>query len=473
MANAEVFMKIQFFGAVRTTTGSMHVVTVNGTRILMDCGLYQGRRAEAFERNRNLPFDASEIDILVLSHAHIDHSGNVPSLVKSGFRGMILGTPATRDLCSIMLLDSAYIQESDAAYLNKKRRRAGQPLVEPLYTKEDATRSLENFVSVPYNMAFPLAPGVKLIYRDAGHILGAALVCLEIEEEHQRHKLLFTGDLGRPEQPLLRDPYIPQEIDALIIESTYGNRYHGPSEENRARLGEIVRETASRGGKVIIPSFSVGRTQDVVYCLHQLLDMNKIPRLPVFVDSPLSVNATEVFLLHPECYDEETRQFLMDTSSRNPFSFPGMRFVREVEESKAINKLQGPAIIISASGMCETGRILHHLKNNIEDARNTVVIVGWQAPHTLGRRLVEKQQRVRIFGKEYERRAEVHVLNGFSAHADRGELLDWFDQMRDPSLERVFVVHGEVESSMALAEAFKERRVAHVLVPEPSQEVEF
>jgi metallo-beta-lactamase family protein len=466
-------MKIRFLGAARTTTGSMHLVTVNGSRILMDCGLYQGRRAEAFERNRNLPFDATQIDILVLSHAHIDHSGNVPSLVKSGFRGMILGTPATRDLCSIMLLDSAHIQESDAAYVNEKRRRAGQPLVEPLYTREDATRSLENFVSVPYNLPFPVAPGVKLTYRDAGHILGAAMICLEIEEDGQRRQLLFTGDLGRPNQPLLRDPYIPQDLDVLITESTYGSRFHGPSAENATRLGAIVRETAGRGGKVIIPSFSVGRTQDVVYCLHQLLEMGQIPHLPVFVDSPLSVNATEVFLLHPECYDKETHQFLLDTSSRNPFSFPGMRFVREVEESKAINELQGPAVIISASGMCETGRILHHLKNNIEDARNTVVIVGWQAPHTLGRRLVEKQPRVRIFGEEYVRRAEVHVLNGFSAHADRGELLDWLDRVRSPTLQHVFVVHGEAESSLALAEAIVEREVPNVLVPEPGQEVMF
>jgi metallo-beta-lactamase family protein len=258
----------------------------------------------------------------------------------------------------------------------------------------------------------------------------------------------------------------------LITESTYGSRFHGPSGENETRLGEIVRETAGRGGKVIIPSFSVGRTQDIVYCLHQLLEMNQIPQLPVFVDSPLSVNATEVFLLHPECYDEETHQFLLDTSSRSPFSFPGMRFVREVEESKSINQLRGPAIIISASGMCETGRILHHLKNNIEDALNTVVIVGWQAPHTLGRRLVEKQPRVRIFGQEYVRRAEVHVLNGFSAHADRGELLGWFDRMNNPALEHVFVVHGEVESSLALAEAFDARKVPNVLVPELSQVVE-
>jgi metallo-beta-lactamase family protein len=465
-------MQIQFLGAARTTTGSMHLLTVNGTRILMDCGLYQGRRAESFERNRNLPLDATQIDVLILSHAHIDHSGNIPSLIRNGYSGTILSTPATRDLCSIMLLDSAHIQESDAAYLNKKRRRSGKPLVEPLYTRADATRSLRHFVSIPYNLPFPVAPGVTLIYRDAGHILGAAMICLDIEEEGQRRRLLFTGDLGRPGMPLLRDPYVPQNLDILITESTYGNRLHGPSEENAERMGEIIRATSGRGGKVIIPSFSVGRTQDIVYCLHQLLERQQIPRLPVFVDSPLSVNATEVFLLHPECYDQETHQFLLDTSSRSPFSFPGMRFVREVEESKSINDLQGPAIIISASGMCETGRILHHLKNNIEDARNTVVIVGWQAPHTLGRRLVEKQERVSIFGEEYVRRADVQVLNGFSAHADRDELLDWFDQVHGPSLKHVFVVHGEVESSMALAEAFEERQVPHVVVPEWMQQVE-
>jgi metallo-beta-lactamase family protein len=465
-------MQIQFLGAARTTTGSMHLLTVNGTRILMDCGLYQGRRAESFERNRNLPLDATQVDVLILSHAHIDHSGNIPSLIRNGYNGTVLSTPATRDLCSIMLLDSAHIQESDAAYLNKKRRRAGKPLIEPLYTRADATRSLRHFISIPYNLPFAVAPGVTLTYRDAGHILGAAMVCLDIEEGGQRRRLLFTGDLGRPDMPLLRDPHIPQDLDILITESTYGHRFHGPSEENAERMGEIVRATYGRGGKVIIPSFSVGRTQDIVYCLHQLLEKQQIPRLPVFVDSPLSVNATEVFLLHPECYDEETHQFLLDTSSRSPFSFPGMRFVREVEESKAINDLQGSAIIISASGMCETGRILHHLKNNIEDARNTVIIVGWQAPHTLGRRLVEKQELVRIFGEEYVRRADVHVLNGFSAHADRGELLDWFDQVRSPRLEYVFVVHGEAESSMSLAEAIEERQVPHVVVPEPMQQVE-
>jgi metallo-beta-lactamase family protein len=465
-------MKLQFWGAARTTTGSMHLLSVNGTHILMDCGLYQGRRAEAFQRNRNLPFDVDQIDVLVLSHAHIDHSGNIPSLVRNGYQGLVLCTPATRDLCSVMLLDSGHIQESDAEYLNKKRRRAGQPLIEPLYTREDATRSLQHFVSIPYERPFPIAPGVKLTFHDAGHILGSAIVCLDIDEDGRTHRLVFTGDLGREDKPLLRDPYVPHGMDVLITESTYGNRLHGPSDEHTNRLGEIVRRTAGRGGKVIIPAFSVGRTQDIVYSLHQLLEAKQIPRLPVFVDSPLSVNATQVFLLHPECYDEETHQFLLDTSSRSPFSFPGIRYVREVDESKQINDLEGSAIILSASGMCETGRILHHLKNNIEDARNAVVIVGWMAPNTLGRRLAEREHVVRIFGQEYVRRAEVEVLNGFSAHADRDELLAWFDASQSPNLEHVYVVHGEVESSMALAETIRERGVPEVLVPERGQEVE-
>jgi metallo-beta-lactamase family protein len=463
----ERLMHIQFLGAARTVTGSMHLITVNGTRILLECGLFQGRRAESFERNRNLPFDVNQIDMLVLSHAHIDHSGNIPSLVKNGFKGNIFSTPATRDLCSIMLRDSGHIQEQDAAYLNKKRRRSGEPPIEPLYTQEDAARSISHFISITYDRPFPIAPGVTLTYYDAGHILGSAMVCLDIQEGGGQRRLLFTGDLGRPDTPILRDPVIPRGVNILITESTYGDRLHGPQGENRERLRAVVNRAYKRGGKVIIPAFSVGRTQNIIYALHQLLERNEIPRLPVFVDSPLSVSATEVFLLHPECYDQETRQFLLDTDSRNPFSFPGIRYVREVEESKKINTLPGPAIIISASGMCESGRILHHLKNNIENPRNTVAIVGWQAPYTLGRRLVEKQERVKIFGEEYVRRADIEIINGFSAHADRNELLDWFRQVQNPDLEHVFVVHGEGQAPLALAEAILERGVPHVLVPEP------
>jgi len=465
-------MRLSFLGAARTVTGSMHLLTVNGSRILMECGLYQGRRAESFERNRNLPLDASEVDTLVLSHAHIDHSGNIPSLVKAGFEGNIFCTPGTRDLCSIMLRDSAYIQESDAQYVNKKRRRAGQPPIEPLYTRVDAEQSLQRFISINYERPFPIAPGVTLTYYDAGHILGSAMVALDVEEDGRRRRLLFTGDLGRPDAPLLRDPVIPTGVDILITESTYGDRLHEASETKLDRLRDVVNEVCGRGGKLIVPAFSVGRTQSIVYALHQLIDDGEIPPLPVFVDSPLSVNATEVFLLHPECYDEETRDFLTESHSRSPFSFDGIRYVREVAQSKEINFLEGPAIILSASGMCETGRILHHLKNNIEDRRNAVMIVGWQAPHTLGRRLVEEQRQVRIFGEPYTRRAEVYVLNGFSAHADRDELLAWFDQVQSPSLEHAFIVHGEEEAATALAEALSGRGVPNVLVPELGEQVE-
>ena len=464
-------MKVQFLGAVRTVTGSMHLLTVNGTRILMDCGLYQGRRAESFQRNRNLPFDPAAIDVLVLSHAHIDHSGNVPSLVKGGFDGSIFATPATRDLCAIMLLDSAHIQQSDAEYVNKKRRKLGQPPVEPLYTRQDVHESMGRFVSIGYERPFPIAPGVTLTYYDAGHILGSALVCLDVEEKGHKRRLLFTGDLGRVGAPLLRDPAIPPGVELLIAESTYGNRLHGSTAEGMNRLRDVVNRTHGRGGKVIVPSFALGRTQDIIYSLHQLLDGGQIPALPVFVDSPLAVNATEVFLLHADCYDEETRQFLAESHSRNPFSFGNVHYIREVEQSKALNELQEPAIIISASGMCEAGRILHHLKNNVGDERNTVLIVGWQAPYTLGRRLVEKQEVVKIFGEEYVRRADVQVINGYSAHADREELLDWFKQVQSPKLEHVFVVHGEQESSFALADAFAGLGVSNVLVPEPGQEV--
>ncbi len=465
-------MKIQFLGAARTVTGSMYLLTINGMQILLECGLYQGRRAESFERNRNLPFDAGQLYVMILSHAHIDHSGNIPTLVNSGFEGNILSTSGTRDLCSIMLPDSAHIQQADAAYVNKKRHRQGLPPVEPLYTIDEAIGSLDYFVSINYNRPFRVAPGVTLTYHDAGHILGSAMVCLDIRENGRARRFLFTGDLGRVGAPLLRDPFIPQGVEVLITESTYGDRLHGSHHETKTRLRDIINRTAARGGKVIIPAFSVGRTQDIIYTIHQLIEADAIPTLPVFVDSPLSVNATQVFLLHPECYDDETRNFLTETHSRNPFSFSTIHYVREVEQSKAINDIKGPAIIISASGMCETGRILHHLKNNITDPRNTIVIVGWQAPDTLGRRLVEKQERVKIFGEEYVRRAEVEVLNGFSAHADRAELLAWFDQMRGPELQHVFVVHGDPEASFALAEAIEQRDVPDVHVPELGEEVE-
>jgi metallo-beta-lactamase family protein len=466
-----MIMKIQFLGAVRTVTGSMHMLMVNGSRILLDCGLFQGRRKESFERNRSLPFDARSIDTLVLSHAHIDHSGNIPTLVKNGFTGNIYATPASRDLCSAMLRDSGHIQEYDAQFVNKKRARQGLPPVEPLYTVEDATASLKQFISAGYDRPLSIAPGVTLTFRDAGHILGSAIVILDIEEGGDGRRLVFTGDLGRKGMPILKDPAVVENVDYLICESTYGDRLHDPIETTNKELRDVVVDTHRRGGKVIVPAFSVGRTQELVYALHRLTKARDIPSMPIFVDSPLSVNVTEIFRLHPECFDQEVNQFLASSNGRDPFGFRRLRYIRSVEGSKELNFLREPAIIISASGMCEAGRILHHLKNNVEDPRNTVLIVGWQAPHTLGRRLVERRPVVKIFGEEYSLKARVETINGFSAHADRTELLGYVQQMGAGHPKSAFVVHGEEASSLALADGIRELGVEHVLVPRPGETI--
>jgi len=465
-------MEITFHGAVRTVTGSQHLVRVNGLNILLDCGLYQGSRKESYERNQNLPYDAAEIDILVLSHAHIDHSGNVPNLVKSGFMGDIVCTYATRDLCAIMLRDSAKIQQYDIEYINKKRDRQGLPPIEPIYTMADAVNSLKHFIGIGYERPYKLAPGITLTFYDAGHILGSAIVALDIEDREAGRdiRLVFSGDLGRPNRPILRDPTFINSADVLLIESTYGNRFHDDKIEATNKLERIVTETYQRGGKLIVPAFAVGRTQELVYRLHQLVVKRDIPpHLPVYVDSPLAVDATGIYRLHPEAYDEELHQFLADGRNGDPFGFDMMRYTRTTAESKELNFLREPAIIISASGMAEAGRILHHLKNNIEDPRNTILIVGWQAPHTLGRRIVEKQAKVRIFGEEYQLRAQVETINGLSAHADRGELLEWTGHLQKrPS--HTFIVHGEEDASTALAEALqREQGFAHAAVPQLGQ----
>jgi metallo-beta-lactamase family protein len=456
-------MKLTFHGATRTVTGSQHLLEVNGTRILLDCGLFQGKRQETFDRNSHLPFDPGAVDVMVLSHAHIDHSGNIPSLVKNGFRGDILCTFATRDLCATMLRDSAHIQQYDVEYVNKKRARAGQPLVDPIYTMEDAVQSLKNFLAIGYEREYRITPDIVLTLLDAGHILGSAIVVLDITENGRARRLTFSGDLGRADRPILRDPTPLDETDILLIESTYATRKHESFPEAERELERIINETYRRGGKVIIPSFAVGRTQELIYRLHQLKLRRDIPvDLAVFVDSPLAIDATSIFRLHPECYDEEVEDFLFE--SGDPFGFADLRYTRSVEASKELNFLREPAVIISASGMCEAGRIQHHLKNNIEDSRNTILIVGWQAPHTLGRRIVEKQPFVKIFGEEYRLNAQVEVINGFSAHADRDELLDWLDEMKRKP-EHIFVVHGEEEVSESFAGTLLQRGVPNTYVP--------
>jgi metallo-beta-lactamase family protein len=457
-------VNLTFHGAVRTVTGSMHLLEVNGARILLDCGLYQGRRWESYERNRHFPFDPTSIDALLLSHAHIDHSGNLPSFVRQGFQGNIHTTFATRDLCAAMLRDSAYIQEQDVAYVNKKRARRGEPPVEPLYTIADAMASLGSFVALGYERPFLVAPGVRVTLHDAGHILGSAITVLDLEEGEHRLRLCYSGDLGARGRPIVRDPALVQDCEVLILESTYGNRTHERPEEAQSKLERIVNETRRRGGKLIVPAFAVGRTQTLVYQLHLLTEERRIPELPIFVDSPLAINVTEIFRLHPECYDEEASDFV--ARNDDPFGFGRLRYARSVAESKALNDLNEPAIIISASGMAEAGRILHHLRNNIPDPRNTVLLVGFQAEHTLGRKILERRPQVPIFGEMVPLRAQVETIDGYSAHADREELLAWVRAVRGERLRRVFIVHGEEEESQGLATALRGLGGLQVEVPQ-------
>ncbi len=464
-------MKIEFHGAVRTVTGSQHLITVNGRKILLDCGLYQGSRKESYTRNEHLPFNAADVDVLVLSHAHIDHSGNIPNLVKSGFKGDIICTYATRDLCALMLRDSAKIQQYDVEYINKKRARKGEPPIEPLYTMAEAVESLKYFIGIGYERSYQILPGVQITFYDAGHILGSAIVALDIEDHEAKKdvRLVFSGDLGRPDRVILRDPTFVDEADILLIESTYGNREHGPTEAAREKLKRVVNETYKRNGKLIVPAFAVGRTQELVYHLHQLVEESAISaKLPVYVDSPMAIDATGIYRLHPEAYDEEVIDFLAGDRHGDPFGFDMMIYTRSTSQSKELNFLKEPAVIISASGMVEAGRILHHVKNNVEDPRNTILIVGWQAPHTLGRRLVEKQPKIKVFGDEYTLRAQVETINGLSAHADRSELLEWAGHFSKRP-QHTYLVHGEEESSLALAEDLRQHGFQDVNVPHLGQ----
>jgi metallo-beta-lactamase family protein len=456
-------MELQFFGAACEVTGSMHLLTVSGKRILLDCGLFQGRRMEAFEKNSRFPYDPASIDLLVLSHAHIDHSGNIPQLVKQGFSGPVFCTHATQDLVNIMLQDSAHIQQKDVEYVNKKQEKKGLPAIQPLYTIEDARNCIPQFIGLGYNRPFPLTPEIMLTFRDAGHILGSAIVILDIEEQGRKRRLTFTGDLGRKNLPIIRDPVQVDATDILITESTYGNRFHDPIEDMKPSVQKVVQETVARGGKIIVPSFSVGRTQELVYYLHELFNEGKLPEIPIYVDSPLSVNVTEIFRLHRECYDQETEDLFLG-NDQDPFGFFRLKYIRQVEDSKKLNSSTEPCMIISASGMCEAGRILHHLKNNAMDARNTILVIGFMAENTLGRRIVEKQPVLKIFGDEIPLRAQVVVMNGFSAHADQNELMAFFNGIKKQP-EEVFVVHGEPESANSLADLIRSRG-PRVHVPE-------
>ncbi|PKO23639.1 MAG: MBL fold metallo-hydrolase [Chloroflexi bacterium HGW-Chloroflexi-1] len=467
-------MRITFYGAAREVTGSMHLIEVNDQRILLECGLFQGRRSETYERNLNFPFDPKTIDALVLSHAHIDHSGNIPNLVKQGFRGNIWCTAATRNLGSYMLLDSGYIQENDVEYLNKKRRKRGEPPVEPLYTKTDAQAALGQLISVGLHRTVMVADGVKATFYNAGHILGSAFVALDIQEHatSKSWRVVFSGDIGREGLSILRSPETLDAADILIVESTYGDRLHEPYQAARKQLRDVIRDTVRRRGKVIIPAFAVERTQEIIYALNQLEAAGDIPELPVFVDSPLAVSATEVFRMHPEEWDAEAQAFLAAGNGRNPFDSSRIEYVRDVRRSKQINFMSQPAVIISASGMAENGRILHHLKNNIENSENTILFVGFQAQDTLGRRILDGVSPVRILGDEYKVRAQVVSIDGYSAHADQAELLAWARPFDRERLGQVFVVHGEQAASFTFAEKLRGERVKQVTVPERGQSFE-
>lgn len=460
-------LRVEFLGATRTVTGSMHVVHTPQAKVLLECGLFQGRRRESISRNRQLPFRPRDIDVCILSHAHIDHSGALPMLQKGGFEGRVYTTPATRDLCAAMLEDAAMIQEQDARYLERLRERGelhGDDVIQPLYEQRHVRGILSRMVSVPYHLSTPVAPGVNVSFLDAGHVLGSAVVVVDIEGPPKK-RLVFTGDLGRRNMPILRDPEIPEGAHALISESTYGDRLHPPLERMEEELAEVLKRTADRGGKVIIPSFALERAQEVIFALKHLHTRGELPDVPVYVDSPLTVRVTDIFKVHPECYDEETRQIF--ESGDSPFDLPNLHYVSTVPGSKAITESAEPCIVISASGMCENGRVLHHLRAAVGGRENTVLIVGYQAQHTLGRRLVEKRSRVRIFGVERERRCEVVVLNGFSAHGDQSDLLDFAKQVHARGdVKAIALVHGDPKPQDVLAGLMREAELAPVMCPE-------
>ncbi|MDD5362554.1 MAG: MBL fold metallo-hydrolase [Ignavibacteria bacterium] len=470
-------MKIKFCGAAHTVTGSQHLLEINGKKILLDCGMYQGKREEAYDINRHFLFDPKELHCVILSHAHIDHAGNLPMLSAEGFKGSIYTTPATRDLCSLMLLDSAFIQEKDIEFVNKRRAKKHQPAFKPLYTIEDAKTVLGLFKTVSYDNEFfidGLGDEVKVKFYDAGHILGSAQIVLEFKNNGKPFKLGFTGDLGRKNLPILKDPEFMGDVDYLLCESTYGGLYHEPADQIEKGLLNTISEALKLNGKIIVPSFSVGRTQELIYEISKLNASGKLPKFQVYVDSPLSVNATAIFKLHPECFDEETYNLI--ASGVNVFGLDNVKYIKDVEESKKLNTSKQSCMIISASGMCEAGRILHHLANNIGNSKNTIMIIGYMAENTLGRQLIkasDKQNyKVKIYGEEYTVKAKIKVLNAFSAHSDSGETLEYLKKFDKNRLKKLFLVHGESPQPENLMTILKSNGFKNIEIPSKGQEFE-
>lgn len=462
-------MQIEFIGGARTVTGSQHLLHINGKKILLECGLFQGRRSETYEKNKNFKFNPADIDVMILSHAHIDHSGNIPNLVSKGFNGLIYATSATVDLCQIMLRDSAHLQEKDIEWVNKKRKKKNLEQIESLYTLEDVEQAMSQFVGVQYNRIIELFPGIKFSFRDAGHILGSAGVLLEIEESNNKKiRLGFSGDIGRPDAPVINSPDILRDLDALIMESTYGNRLHSPAEDVEEDFSSTINEVINEGGKIIIPAFAVGRTQTIVYVLHKLFDQNRIPEIPIYVDSPMAVDATAVFRSHPECLDRETYRIFLQ-NGEDLFGFSRLKYVKKTEESKELNEKKGPMIIISASGMAEGGRILHHLVHNISNPKNLILFVGYAAEHTLARRIMDGNEKVNIFGEEYVVNAKIKKMDYFSGHADQRELLDYLRLNDINKLKNIFLVHGEEDMALPFRKILLQKGFKNVQFPDSGE----
>ena len=460
-------IKIKFLGGAKTVTGSSHLVSSDKSEILLDAGLFQGRRQAFYEVNTTFNYNPRKINALIISHAHMDHCGNIPSLVKNGLRCKIYSTAATKDLCRLMLEDSAKIQEEDVKYVNKINQRLGLPMVKVLYTKKDVSSAIRRIHSLAYNRSFLICRDTDVTLFNAGHILGSSITVLEIKGSGGNTRIGYAVDLGRKNLPMLDAPQVPRQLDYLIMESTYGGRVHAPIEEAKVRLKETIDRTIGRGGKILIPAFSLERTQEVIYLLNELFKEKAIPLIPIYVDSPLATEITDSFVCHSDYMNNPTSQAI--SQGRSPFAFLNLRFVRDQKESKRLNVDKRPMVIIAGSGMCESGRILHHLKNNIEDSRNTVLVVGYMAKDTLGRKIVERERVVRIFGVECELNAEVVVINALSGHADKNDLVNFVSACLP--LKRIFLVHGEEEQSQILADTLAQSG-RDVYIPSKDEEVE-
>ena len=466
-------MKIKFIGAAREVTGSKHLITTNkGKTILLDCGLFQGKGLETDKMNKELGFDPAKLDHIILTHAHIDHSGLIPYVYNLGFTGSIICTNATRDLCALMLVDSGFIHEQDTKWFNKKRAKKNLPPVEPLYTRKDATESMKLFIGVAYDRKFNIDENITVKFTNTGHMLGSAVIHLTIKEGSDVKTIAYTGDIGRPSNRILKHPNRFPQADILITESTYGDRLHEDHQESEDALLDVITETCvKKGGKLIIPSFSVGRTQEIVFSLNKFFNHGRLPRVPIYVDSPLSVNVTGVFRLHPECFNEDILQEM--TTDDDPFGFKSLHYIESVEESKSLNATNNPCVIIAASGMMEAGRVKHHISNSIEDSKNTILAVGYCAPSTLGARILSGTKEVSIFGEIHKVNADIRKLESYSGHGDYKEMADYISCQDPKKLKKLVLVHGDYETQVKYKEYLETKGFSNIVIPASGEEITF